>query len=83
MICFPKELVETKFPGYYWNYREETLYSIKVGGILRKLKYFPPNYWNHWRNGYSVSVNGCNQFLEMDYLKSLVPHPSTVPMENV
>lgn len=71
MITFPPEFVTTKFPGYFWNTRNETLYTIKVTGELRPLQYRPGNRWNHFQAGYQVSVKGRRRVLKLDYLKTL------------
>lgn len=38
MISFPSSFVKLKYPGYFWNVDENALYSIKVGGVLKKMK---------------------------------------------
>jgi hypothetical protein len=34
MVTLPKDFVATKHDGYFWNLKEQKLYSIKVGGTL-------------------------------------------------
>lgn len=80
MITFPKQFVATKYPGYYWNTEEEKLYSIKVTGMLRPLKFNTPSRWNHGLANYKVSVNGRHRYLYLDYLKKLTPKREKVPM---
>lgn len=39
MIYFPPNLTPVpKFPGYFWDVKDNVLYSIKVDGILKPLK---------------------------------------------
>lgn len=39
MIVFPPEFVKVPdCPGYFWNRKEQVLYTIKVTGILRPMK---------------------------------------------
>lgn len=78
MIKFPDDFVKTKFPGYFWDVSKKQLYSIKIGGILRPIKFckgykgfsnkfgfvdVPP--------GYRVSVNGHKRHISMEYLSTL------------
>lgn len=73
MITLPKDFVMTKSPGYFWNVVEQKLYSIKVTGELRPLKFNRGGYFNGYKfePGYSISVNGIRRRFCMDYLKSL------------
>ena len=71
MITFPPEFVATKFPGYFWNVKDQKLYSLKVTGVLRPLRYSGPNRWNFYRSGYRVSVNGRSRWLFLTDLKNL------------
>ena len=81
MIKFPPQYTATKFPGYFWNVVDHKLYSIKVTGMLRELKYVKPTFWNKGFSGYAVSVNGRKRYLHMDYLMKLNPkRHETVPM---
>ena len=64
MVKFEPQFVATKFPGYFFNIQDHQLYSMKVDGILKPLKFHKPNHFNHlWRykdteGGYQVSVKG-------------------------
>ena len=71
MITFPPEFVTTKYPGYFWNTKTQRLFSIKVTGELREMKFQKGNHWNNYRAGYRVSVKGQNRVLDLPYLKSL------------
>ena len=81
MISFPNEFTATKLPGYFWNVKTQTLYSIKVSGILHELSKQKPNHWNHYRNAYQVSHKGKTRYLDIDYLRSLKIVNSTIPVE--
>ena len=80
MVTLPREFVATKYPGYFWNINNNQLYSVKVTGMLKPLVKQPPNPFNHFANGYRVSVNGNNRFLSMDYLAGLKPRPTKFPI---
>lgn len=71
MITFPPEFVATKFPGYFWNTRTETLFSLKVTGILHEMKKPRPTHYNEYKNGYAVSVRGVRRWLMVADLKKL------------
>jgi len=76
MVTLPPEFVATKYPGYFWNFSELRLYSLKCGGELRPLPWIRENQWNNlWRwnqkGGYRVSVKGQNRWLFNDYLYNL------------
>lgn len=79
MITFPPEFVATKYPGYFWNCKDELLYTIKVTGVLRPLARQRPNRYNHFLDGYRVSVNGQHRTLTLVYLKKLVPVAQVIP----
>ena len=80
MVTLPKEFIATKFHGYFWNINEGKLYSVKVTGALRPLVRSKPSRWNHYRDGYSVSVDGNKRFLGIDYLNTLKPKNSVFPV---
>lgn len=96
MVTLPAPFVATKYPGYFFNTEDEKLYSIKIDGVLKQLKYHYANRWNHigtWptklkdgssvysKGGYVVSVKGCNRVLTIEYLKDIEPHDSTIPVK--
>lgn len=78
MITFPEEFVTTNLPGYFWNTKTQRLFSIKVTGELRELKFQPANMWNNFRAGYRVSRKGRKRVFTLDYLKSL--NSQTIPV---
>lgn len=76
MVTLPKNFVATRFPGYFWNTVELKLYSIKVTGQLRPLKFSRGGTF-HGRQikpGYSVSVNGVRRLYPLDQLEKLTTH---------
>ena len=83
MVTLPKDFVATKYPGYFWNLKEEKLYSLKVTGILRPMAGpYNPNPFNNWGTpGYQISVGGHKRSLHLDYLKKLKAVNSVIPME--
>ena len=60
MVTLPKDFVAIKFPGYFWNIKEQRLYSMKVTGVLRPLAGpYTPNHFNHLlAPAYRISING-------------------------
>ncbi len=81
MIVFPKEFVKTKYPGYFWNVETKELYSIKIGGELRKMSsqhgWYDQKSRRHIPPGYRVSVKGVYRLLTLAYLSSLT-YPNVV-----
>lgn len=61
------------YPGYYWDVEKQVLYSIKIGGVLRKLKRHKPNPFVRRINGpyYELSRNGHRHCLALRYLETL------------
>ena len=85
MITFPPEYVEIYYPGYYWNMKENVLYSIKVTGTLKPLKL--GRRWNgpgHYSviKGYKLSHRGRPRFMPLEDLMKLSPKNAVVPMWN-
>ena len=80
MVVLPSEFVATKYPGYFWNVNDQKLYSVKVTGELRLMKFMPPCRWNHFVLGYRVSVRGDRRTLTMDYLEKLTSTPQVFPV---
>jgi carbonic anhydrase len=70
MVTLPPEFVATKYPGYFWNVETQALYTAKLG-VLRELKYYGPNRWNHYVEGYRVCDQGERRTLMLKYLKGL------------
>lgn len=73
MVTLPKDFVATRYPGYFWNVVEKKLYSIKVSGELRPIKFHKGgNFgWIRVEPGYQISVKGRKRRYTMDYLESL------------
>lgn len=92
MITFPQDFTATKYPGYFWNIKEEELYSVKIGGVLKPLKrkdvwqikQFSPYGWridaDNWV--YRVSVQGKRKYLSDKYLLSLEIEDSEFPIKD-
>ena len=82
MVTLPKDFVATRHDGYFWNVKEQKLYSIKVKGILRPLAApQKPNQWNHFAEGYRISVDGKDRYLYLDYLQKLKIKDSIIKVE--
>jgi hypothetical protein len=82
MITFPPEFTALVYPGYYWNTKNQKLYSIKVTGVLRPLKFQPGNRWNHYVARYSISVNGKKKNIPVELLKKCKkPSDSVIPVQ--
>lgn len=81
MVTLPNEFVSTKYPGYFWNLKEKKLYTMKVSGVLRPLKKPLPNFYNHFADAYTVSVNGRRRGMFIDYLSKLTAKNSVIPVE--
>lgn len=96
MITLPKEFVATKYPGYFFNRDDQKLYSLKISGILKELKYRYPNRWNYIgqyptkladgtkiysKGGYQVSVKGQTRFYAIEQLKEIKEHDATIPVK--
>ncbi len=92
-VVLPEGFVKTRYNGYFWNVQEQTLYSIKIKGILRKLKR-QTDLRKYWRFGteamkakapeeyfYQVSVNGKVKVMTDNYLKSLTLTSGIVPTD--
>lgn len=71
MITFPPEFVATRFPGYFWNTKTRTLFTLKVTGVLREMRRPRPSIYNHYKNGYPISVNGTRRWLLLSDLMNL------------
>jgi hypothetical protein len=73
MVTLPKDFVATRYPGYFWNVVEKKLYTIKVSGELRPMKFQRGgNFYGHKiAPGYQISVKGRKRKFTMDYLGSL------------
>jgi len=47
MVTLPKEFVATRYPGYFFNTKDDQLYSMKIDGVLKPLRFYKPNRFNH------------------------------------
>lgn len=82
MVTLPPQFIATKFPGYFWNLNTQTLYSIKVDGILKELKISKPNPWNNLVvPAYRVSVKGKRRYLHKTDLMKIQATNSIIPVE--
>ena len=82
MVTLPKEFVAIKYPGYFWHLKEQKLYSIKVGGVLRRLSGpRKPNPFNHYIEGYQISVEGRKRVIALATLTKLKAADSVIPVE--
>lgn len=95
MVTLKPEYIATKYPGYFFNREDEQLYSLKVDGVLKPLKYHKPNHFNHigrfpvklrdgevvqCRGGYYVSVKGFRKFYPIELLRDLEDTDTTIPV---
>ena len=95
LVSFPPEFIATAFPGYFFNVDDEKLYSMKIDGVLKPLKFQTPNQFNHiWRHpvklrggsevnskgGYYISVKGRRKFYAIEKLKDLEHVASVIPV---
>ena len=73
MVSLPKDFVATCYPGYFWNVVERKLYSLKVTGELRPMKFDRGGrfYGRIIDPGYKISVNGQRRRYTMYYLDRL------------
>jgi hypothetical protein len=79
MVTLPYGFVSTWFPGYFWNTEEQRLYSLKIDGVLKPIRYVTPNHFNHLNEpGYRVSHKGVRRFMPMSKLKALPKHHTDV-----
>ena len=92
-VVLPEGFVKTRYNGYFWNVYEQTLYSIKIKGVLRKLKRITDlRRYNMYGTEamqlnrpkeyyYQVSVNGKPRTMTDLYLKSLTLRSGVVPTD--
>jgi hypothetical protein len=79
MVVLPSDFVATRYPGYFWNVVEKKLYSIKVTGELKLIKFNRGGSFGHVtiQPGYPVSHKGVRRKYTIDYLESLKAVPKT------
>ena len=87
MVTLPEEFVATKYPGYFWHIKEQKLYTMKISGVLRPLSGpHKPNRYNHYIEGYQVSVQGKKRTFTLETLetlKKLKLTDSIIPVEKL
>lgn len=72
MVKLPDGFIATKFPGYFFNTNNDTLYSIKIEGVLKPLRLVHPNRWNRLTGPcFYVSHKGIRKAYSLDKLKTL------------
>lgn len=79
MIQFPHNFVQLeRYPGYYWNIADKTLYTMKVDGVLKPMKlkraYRGPDGRGGFIDteaGYQISVNGRRRTLSQRHLSTI------------
>lgn len=85
MIHFPDNFVALRgLPGYFWNIREEHLWTMKVTGVLRPLSKQRPFYGSKFSCDepyYSISHKGKRMTLRTSKISSLLIDPSTIPVQ--
>lgn len=65
-----------KYPGYFWDTETQSLYSIKVSGVLKPLKK-NDKFWCRMDRGYihkpnyQISVNGVRKTLTTERIERL------------
>ena len=77
MVTLPPEFVAIRYPGYFWNTKTQELFSLKVGGVLMKLKLQFRNYYHEY-DGYALSENGVKRYMPLDQLMLLTPADSVI-----
>ena len=83
MVTLPREFTATRLPGYFWNTKTQTLFSLKVGGELREMKVIYASYWNNWPcAGYRVCHKGKRRTMMLSYLEKLECKDSEITVVN-
>lgn len=72
-------------PGYFWNLDEEALYSIKIQGVLKKLKEQTANLYIHRNFGYrygekyyTLSKNGRSTNRTVEWIRNNLIYEDTI-----
>ena len=72
MVRLPEQYIATNFNGYFFNTEDETLYSLKIDGILKPMKLLQPNPFNHMREPFfKISVRGNRRSYPISKLRDL------------
>lgn len=80
-VTMPDGFVATRYPGYFWNVRTQTLFTAKLG-VLRQIKLTLPSQYNTLTEPmYRVSHQGDRKHLSLRYLRGLKPRASIFPVE--
>ena len=95
-VTFTPDFIATMYPGYFFNVEDNKLYSLKIDGVLKPLKYYKANYWNkmdvhpvklsdgsrvYSKGGYVVSVEGRRRVYPIEKLKDLKHEQSVIPVK--
>lgn len=94
MVTLPAPFAATKYPGYFFNTEDNKLYSLKIDGVLKPLKFRKPDRFNHlnghWaypkherkqtRGGYRISVKGRGRWLLIEDLETLKVGNDIIPV---
>lgn len=79
MITFPDGFVVTKYPGYFWNTKDEKLYTMKVTGVLRPMcRCDPAPYEVDGQPSYRVSVQGIRMRLTISQIKRTLQRGTSI-----
>lgn len=76
MVSLPKDFVATRYPGYFFNVKDELLYSIKIDGVLKPLPLRMPNRFNRLHlyapeGAFFISVQGYRKVYPLAKLRAL------------
>jgi len=88
MVTLPADFVATRYPGYFFNIKDDKLYSMKIDGVLKPLSFQTANRFNHMyryspEGGYQVSVKGIKRIYPLSDLRKLKDHDATVPVKEL
>lgn len=83
-IAFPENFVALQgLPGYFWDKQNQELYSLKVGGILRKLRLYTYTYYYGVKRTaqphYQLSQNNRRVVLYLHDIPRLIEDPHMIP----
>ena len=86
-VRLPSELVAfNKYPGYFYHLSEHAVYSIKIGGTLKRLSTKSPNVWCKITTPYVTLSRQCIKVnISLDKVRELVlkngPAYLTIPYQ--
>lgn len=92
MIALPPGFAVTKYPGYFFHIEEKRLYSIKIDGILKPIKFYKPDRFNkfhtwpiRWKTkgAYCVSVKAERRYLFIEDLLKLKIEDAIIPIRRL